>query len=82
MQERVYTPAGDGLGLVLVDGAAAGAWEARFRGETMQIALDMFEPPGPRLRRVVAERFDAVAALLGARSVSFGGSPSSLHEDV
>ena len=82
VQERVYTPAGDGLGVVLVDGAAAGAWEGRFRGEKMEVGLDMFEAPGPRLKQVLTGRFGAVAALLGARSVSFGGSPRSLHEDV
>jgi hypothetical protein len=31
-QERVYTPTGDGLGVVLVNGAAAGAWIALLRG--------------------------------------------------
>ena len=82
VQERVYTLSGDGLGVVLVDGTAAEAWEARFRGGTMQVGLDLSEPPGPQPERVLTERFGAVAALLVARSVSFGGSPRSLHEDV
>ena len=67
VQDRVYTPAGDGLGVVLVDGQAAGAWSARFPGDRMEVALDMFEAPGARLKKTVAERFEAVAALLGAR---------------
>ncbi len=71
-QDRVYTPVGDGLGVVLVNGAAAGAWEARFSGETIEVTLEMFEPPGARLKEAIAGRFEAVAALLGARTVSLG----------
>ena len=72
LQDRVYTPAGDGLGVVLLDGEAAGAWEARFPGGggRMQVDLALFEPPGASLRRVIEDRFEAVAALLGARSLS------------
>ena len=70
VQDRVYTPAGDGLGVVLVDGAAAGAWEARFEGRRMVVDLDVFERPGKRLREAIRERFEAVAALLGARTLS------------
>ena len=71
-QDRVYTPAGDGLGVVLVNGAAAGAWEARFAGETMEVTLEMFETPGARLEEAIAGRFGAMSALLGARAVSLG----------
>ena len=67
VQERVYTQAGDGLGVVLVDGAAAGAWSARFSGRRMEVTLDTFEAPGARLKKAVADRFEAVATLLGAR---------------
>lgn len=42
---RVCTPAGDGLGVVLVGGVATGAWEVRFSGGTMEVRLDAFEPP-------------------------------------
>ncbi|HEV2742815.1 MAG TPA: winged helix DNA-binding domain-containing protein, partial [Rubrobacter sp.] len=40
VQDRVYTPAGDGLGVVLVGGMAAGAWEARFSGKVLEVGLD------------------------------------------
>ena len=69
VQGRVYTPVGDGLGVVLVGGVAAGAWEARFSGKTMEVRLDMFEDPTLRLERVLRERFGEVAAFLGAREV-------------
>lgn len=71
-QGRIYTPAGDGLGVVLVDGAAAGAWTARFPGRRMEVELDMFEVPGDRLEKAVTDRFEAIAALLGARAFSLG----------
>lgn len=73
LQGRVYSEAGDGLGMVLVDGEAAGAWEARFPGggRQMQVDLDLFDSPGASLKEAIEERFEAVAAFLGARSVSF-----------
>jgi hypothetical protein len=60
--------------VVLVGGAAAGAWEARSAGGVgvMRVKLDLFERPGASLMRAIQERFEAVAALLGARSVSLG----------
>jgi hypothetical protein len=72
VQDRVYNEAGDGLGVVLVEGAAAGAWEARFAGGAGlgRVDLDLFERPGASLMRAIEQRFEAVAALLGARSVS------------
>ena len=71
VQDRVYTPAGDGLGVVLVGGVVAGAWEARFSGKVLEVGLDMFENPGPRLGDMLEERFGGVAAFLGAREVRF-----------
>jgi hypothetical protein len=71
VQDRVYTPAGDGLGVVLVGGVAAGAWEARFSGKVLEVGLDMFETPGPRLGDLLEERFGEIAAFLGAREVHF-----------
>jgi hypothetical protein len=71
VQARVYTPAGDGLGVVLVGGQAVASWEARFSGRVMEIRADMFEPPGARLEETIEDRFGEVAAFLGAREVRF-----------
>jgi hypothetical protein len=70
--DRLYNDAGDGLGVVLVEGAAAGAWEAHFAGGSglMRVDLTLFERPGASLMRAIEQRFEAVAAVLGARSVS------------
>ena len=70
VQGRVYTTAGDGLGVVLVGGKAAGAWEARFSGGTMEVRLDVFERPGAKLKGAIEAGFGEVAASLGARGVS------------
>jgi hypothetical protein len=70
VQGRVYTPAGDGLGVVLVNGTAAGAWSARSSGKQMQVELDMFERPGARLKRTIEDQFEAAAAFLGAHTLS------------
>jgi Winged helix DNA-binding domain len=74
LQGRAYSEVGDGLGVVLVDGEAAGAWEARFPGgdKKMQVDLDLFKTPGATLKQVIEDRFEEVAALLGARSLSLG----------
>ena len=58
--------------MVLGDGAAAGARESRFAGETgrMKVDLDLFERPDVWLEKAIEERFEAVVAFLGARSVS------------
>ena len=61
---------GDGLGVVLVGGTAAGAWEARFSGRTMEVRLDMFERPGARLEEAIQDGFGEVGASLGARGAS------------
>jgi hypothetical protein len=70
VQGRVYTTVGDGLGVVLVGGAAAGAWEARFSGRIMEVRLDMFERPGAKLKGAIEDGFGEVGASLGARAVS------------
>jgi hypothetical protein len=59
--------------VVLVDGAPAGAWEAGFVGGAgcMRVDLDLFERPGVRLKNAIEDRFEAAAAFLEARSVSF-----------
>ena len=72
VQDRVYTPVGDGLGVVLVGGAAAGAWSVRFSGRRMEVELDLFEKPGAELEQSIKGRFEETAAFLGARSFSLG----------
>lgn len=71
VQGRVYTPAGDGLGVVLVGGMAAGVWEASFSGKVMEVRLDTFERPGARSKKAIEDGFGEIAVLLGAREVRF-----------
>ena len=71
VQDRVYTPAGDGLGVVLVGGTAAGAWEARLSGRVMWVRLGMFERSGARLKRAIEDGFGEISVLLGARDLTF-----------
>jgi hypothetical protein len=69
----VYDDAGDGLGVVLVGGAAAGAWSLRGTARTIEVGLELFDAPGPALTAAITERFGAVGALLGAKQVTFAG---------
>jgi hypothetical protein len=68
----VYNAAGEGLDVVLVDSAPAGAWEAGFVGGAgrMRVDLDLFERPGVCLKNAIEDRFEAAVAFLEARSVS------------
>ena len=70
VQDRIYDAGGDGLGVVLVNGTAAGTWSARSAGRRMDVELEMFERPGARLKQTIEEQLEAAAAFLGARTVS------------
>ncbi len=54
--QQCYDFRGDGRPLVLVDGQAAGTWE---KGE-----VELFEKAGPKARKAIDERLDAVKAFL------------------
>ena len=60
---RCYDFRGDGLPVVLVDGAAAGTWAIR-SGRGVAFNVDLFDPVGPKLRRALDERLEAVRTLL------------------
>lgn len=61
--ERCYDFRGDGVPMVLVDGEAAGVWALR-PGKRVAVEFDWFAPPGAKVERAVAERVEAVRALL------------------
>lgn len=75
VQDRIYgsigATGGNALGVVLVNGLASGAWSSRFKGTRMEILLDMFDAPSPRLKNRVRAEFESVASLLGAGEVAF-----------
>ena len=70
VRERIYDADGNGLGVVLVNGAAAGAWSARLTGRRIEVDLEMFERPGARLKQIIDDRLEAAADFLGARTIS------------
>ena len=67
VHDRVFDGDGNGLGMVLVDGRAAGAWLHRAAGTAMEVDLDLFDRPGSRLRAGAGEAFGDLAAFLGYR---------------
>ena len=67
--ERCYDFRGDGRPLVLAGGRAIAAWESRFKGRRMEVDLELFESPGPKLRAAIGAEFEDVGALLGAGAV-------------
>ncbi len=60
---RCYDFRGDGLPVVLVNGAAAGTWAIR-AGRGVAFDVELFEPVGAKLQRALDERLEAVGALL------------------
>ena len=67
VHDRVFDGDGNGLGMVLVDGRAVGAWIHRGAGTTMAVDLDPFERPSPRLTASLDSAFGELAAFLGYR---------------
>jgi hypothetical protein len=71
-QDRAYDFRGDGIGLVLLDGQAIGAWTSRFTGKHMEVTADWFRKPPKKVLDAVRERFDEIAKLLGASGLKLG----------
>ena len=67
VHDRVFDGDGNGLGMVLVDGRAVGAWLHRASGTAMQVDLDLFDRAGSQLRTGLEAAFDDLAAFLGYR---------------
>lgn len=67
VHDRVFDGDGNGLGMVLVEGRAIGAWVHRAKGTAIEVDLDLFEPPGARLRECIDASFADSAAFLGYR---------------
>jgi len=74
MQHHIYgklgATGGNGLGTVLVNGMAHGAWDARFAGAKMNLSLRMFEKPAAKLQKDIHAKFEEVAAFLNAKTVA------------
>lgn len=62
VQNKAYTPAGDGNPVVLVDGQVAGTWSLTVKDGA---SLDLFDSLGPAARKRLDERLEEVAVLLG-----------------
>ena len=67
VHDRVFDGDGNGLGMVLVDGRAVGAWLHRASGTAMQVDLDLFDRPGGRLSNRLEAAFADLAVFLGYR---------------
>ncbi len=67
VHDRVFDGDGNGLGMVLVDGRAIGAWIHRAKGTAMEVDLDLFGRAGAKLRERIDAAFGDAAAFLGYR---------------
>ena len=67
VHDRVFDGDGNGLGMVLVDGRAAGAWLHRGAGTAMEVDLDLFDRSGGRLAAALDDAFADLAGFLGYR---------------
>jgi Winged helix DNA-binding domain len=63
--DRVFDGDGNGLAMVLVAGRAVGAWGHRGDGRTLEVDLDLFERPSPRLAEAVGAHLEGIAGFLG-----------------
>ena len=67
--DRLYDPAGNGLGVVLAGGRAVGSWNSRFRGRTMEVDMEALGRWPAAVRRSVDARLAGLAELLGAHDL-------------
>lgn len=68
-QPRIYSEAGDGYGLLLIGGRAAGRWDVRLSGAKMQVDLQPFAPLAAPTRVRIDERLDSLRALMNMRTL-------------
>lgn len=74
MLDQVYgslgATGGNALGVVLLNGLVLGSWKSRFKGQQMLVFLNMFGKPTRRLGEQIETRFNKMATLLGARTLT------------
>lgn len=70
MQHHLYDLVGDGVGAILLNGLAVGAWDVRGAKDTLDVNIDWFEKPTAKLKQAVVEEIDAVAAFLESSGVT------------
>ena len=76
VHDRVYDGDGNGLGMVLADGRAVGAWRGRAAGRVMAVDLDLFERPAARFVARLEAKLADNAAFLGYREARITRVPT------
>jgi hypothetical protein len=64
VMERCYDFRGDGMPVVLVDGAAAATWSLTAKGKRIDFGVEWFERPGAKVRGAVEDELDRVREFL------------------
>lgn len=71
MQHHLYDLVGDGVGAILMNGLAVGAWDLRTAKEVLDVNVDWFEKPTAKLKQAVITELEAVAVFLEAKSIKY-----------
>lgn len=75
MQHHIYgklgATGGNGLGTILINGKARGAWTSRFKGTKMEVDLNLFEKVGSKSKADILKAFHEIAILLNAKNIVF-----------
>jgi len=82
MQSRVYINVGDGLGVVLVEGKAVGAWSSSFSGKRLDVTLDMFDLSAEPHLQAIHDQFEEIAQVLGGTTCTVKSSSLSLASSL
>lgn len=69
-QTRIYDLVGDGYGAILWNGLAIAAWDLRSAKDALDVNVDWFEKPGPKLKQAVVQELDILAAFLESRGIT------------
>lgn len=71
MQSHLYDKVGDGVGAILLNGLAIGAWDLRTNKDILQVNVDWFEKPTAKLKAAVVKELEDVAVFLETKSCKF-----------
>lgn len=69
MQHHLYDLVGDGVGAILLNGFAVGAWDVKGAKDILEVNIDWFEKPTAKLKQAVADEVERIAAFLESSGV-------------
>jgi hypothetical protein len=65
LRSRIFDPLRGNAPVLLIDGIAAGVWQKKKRGKTLEIRVDPFQPLSSAEKKSIREEADSLGKFLG-----------------